>query len=352
MKSIAIGEKIIGPGQPTFIIAEVGVNHNGDLEIAKQMIDLAQEAGVDAIKFQSFRAEEFVVESDNVTYTYYEGKNKERQITENMYDMFKRLELPIKWHQELFTYAKKKGLLVFSTAQDTLAADLLDELDVPCFKVGSDDLTNLPLLKYLAMKNKPIILSTGMSYISEIQDAVETIRQAGNEKIVLLHCISNYPTKPEDVNLNCMKTLGQLFSLPIGFSDHTEGSFIPTIAVALGACVIEKHFTLDKDMTGPDHWFSCDPKELKLMVKLIRQTEKSLGNGYKTVFSFEEEIYKLARRSVVAKMVIPEGSIITADMLTLKRPGTGIPPKMLELVIGRQARKDIQPNEIILWEHI
>lgn len=352
MGCIAIGEKIVGPGQPTFIIAEVGVNHNGNIKIAKEMIDLAQEAGVDAIKFQSFRAEEFVTDSEDVTYTYYEGKNKDRQITENMYSMFKRLELPIKWHRELFTYAREKGLLVFSTAQDTFAADLLDELAVPCFKVGSDDLTNLPLIKYLAKKNKPIILSTGMSYISEIQDAVETIFQVGNEKIVLLHCVSNYPTKPENVNLNCMKTMEQLFSLPVGFSDHTEGSFIPTIAVALGACMIEKHFTLDKDMTGPDHWFSCDPEELKNMVRLIRQTEKSLGSGYKTVFPFEQENHQLARRSVVAKTVISAGSVITAEMLTLKRPGTGIPPKMLELVIGRQARKDIQPNEVILWEHI
>ncbi len=214
------------------------------------MIDLAKEAGADAVKFQSFRAEEFVTEADDVVYTYYEGKNHDREITENMYEMFKRLELPVEWHRELFDYAKEKDIMIFSTAQDPIAADLLDDLGVPCFKVGSDDVTNLPLLKYLAKKGKPIILSTGMSYIAEIQEAVEAIRNEGNDKIVLLHCISNYPTKPEDVNLKCMATLEQLFSVPVGFSDHTQGSFIPSLAVALGACVIEKHFTMDKDMAG------------------------------------------------------------------------------------------------------
>ena len=339
---IKIGNKLIGEEEPCFIVAEAGVNHNGSVELAKKLIDAAKDAGADAVKFQTFKAESVVVkDAQKAEY------QKETTGEGSQYEMIKKLELTEEDFRELADYAKEKDIMFLSSPFDKESVDLLHELDVPAFKVGSGEITNLPLLRYIAKKEKPIILSTGMSTLGEIEEALDVIRSEGVEDIILLHCVSNYPARIEDVNLRAMGTLKQAFKLPVGFSDHTLGITAPIAAVALGACVIEKHFTLDRNLPGPDHKASLEPEELKEMAKAIREVEKALGNGIKKPTKEEEEIKKVARRSIVAKVDISKGAIITEDMLDVKRPGTGIEPKYLKFIIGRKTKEDIKKDEII-----
>ncbi len=349
MKKIKIGDKFIGEGEPCFIVAEVGVNHNGDINLAKKLIDAAKGAGADAVKFQTFKAEEVVTK--NAAKAEYQKTVKE----ESQYGMLKKLELTEDDFGELANYAKEKDILFLSSPFDKESVDLLDllyELDVPAFKVGSGEITNFPLLRYIAKKAKPIILSTGMSTLGEVEEALNVIRSEGVKDVILLHCVSNYPAKIEDVNLRAMGTLKQAFKLPVGFSDHTLGVTMPIAAVALGACVIEKHFTLDKNLPGPDHKASLEPSELREMIKAIKDVENALGEGIKRPAKEEEEIKKVARRSIVAKEGIPEGAIITEDMLDVKRPGTGIAPEYMEMIVGRKAKKSIKKDEIIAMKMI
>jgi N,N'-diacetyllegionaminate synthase len=259
--------------------------------------------------------------------------------------MIKKLELEERDFKELFDYAHRKGLVFLSSPFDKRSVDLLDELGVPAFKVGSGEITNFPLLKYIAQKKKPIILSTGMSTLGETEEAVEIIMREGVKEIILLHCISSYPAKVEDMNLKAMETLRDAFKLPVGLSDHSLGITIPIAAVALGACVIEKHFTLDKSLPGPDHQASLEPEELKQMIKAIREVEKATGNGNKMPTDEEKQIQKVARRSLVARVTIPKGAIITEAMLDIKRPGTGVEPKYMNKVIGAVARCRIRQDE-------
>lgn len=345
MKKIKIENKCIGEGEPVFIIAEAGVNHNGDIELAKKLVDIAVEAGADAIKFQTFKVENVVTKK--APKAEYQVKNTNSN--ESQYDMIKKLELTEEEFVELYNYARKKGIIFLSTPFDFESADFLDKLEVPAFKVSSTDLTNLPFLEYVAKKGKPIILSTGMGTLGEIEDAVNTIKNVGNEDIILLHCITSYPAKFESLNLRAIQTLKEAFKLPVGFSDHSLGIYAPIAAVALGAVVIEKHFTLDKNLPGPDHNASLSPEELKEMIKAIRALEKALGDGIKKPTPEEEEIKKIARRSIVAKVDIPKGAVITKEMITFKRPGKGLSPKYYRYIIGKKARRNIKADELMHW---
>ncbi len=343
MREIKIGDKMVGEGKPCFIIAEAGVNHNGDIKLARKLIDVAKEAGADAVKFQTFKVEELVTREAEKA--WYQKETTDAQ--ESQFDMLKKLELTESDFEELYSYAQNEGIIFLSSPFDKRSVDLLDELGVPAFKIPSGEITNFPLLKHIARKKKPVILSTGMSTPGEIEEALEVLRVDKAEEIVLLHCISSYPAKIEDINLRAMETLKQAFQLPVGLSDHSLGTTMPIAAVALGAGVIEKHFTLDKNLPGPDHRASLEPEELKQMVKAIRDVEKALGSGVKRPTAEEEENRKVARRSIVAKVDIPKGVIITGEMLDIKRPGTGIEPKYLGEIMGRAAEVTIKKDEII-----
>ena len=346
-RKIRIGSKLIGEGEPCFIIAEAGVNHNGDINLAKKLIGAAKDAGADAVKFQTFKAKAVVTQ--NAEKSEYQ---KETTGEGSQYDMIKKLELTESDFKELAEYAKKKGILFLSSTFDKESVDLLDEISVPAFKVASGEITNFPLLKYIAKKGIAIILSTGMATLGEVEEALNVIRSEGVNEVILLHCVSNYPAKIEDVNLKAMETLKHAFQIPVGFSDHTLGITVPIAAVALGACVIEKHFTLDRNLPGPDHKASLEPNELKEMVKAIRDVEKALGDGIKKPTKDEKVIKRAARRSIVAKVDIPEGTIIMEDMLDVKRPGVGIEPKYMEMIVGRKAKENIKKDEIIAMRRI
>jgi N,N'-diacetyllegionaminate synthase len=348
MKKIEIGDKLIGDEEPIFIVAEIGVNHNGDVKLAKKLIDAAKNAGADAVKFQAFKTEKVVTK-------YAEKAKYQKETTglaESQYDMMRRLELKEEELRELYDHANKSNIIFLSSAFDNESADLLGNLGVPAFKVASGDITNFPLLRHIAEKKKPIILSTGMSTLSEIEDALDFIREKGVEDIVLLHCTTSYPAKIEDANLRAIKTLSHKLKLPIGFSDHTLGITAPIAAAVLGAVLIEKHFTLDRTLPGPDHRASLEPNELKDMIIAIREVERALGNGIKKPTEDEKRIQKVVRRSVVAKVEIPKGIVITEDMLDLKRPAVGIEPKYLNRIIGKKAKKNIKPDELITFQKL
>jgi len=330
-----------------FIIAEAGVNHNGDINIAKKLVDKAKEAGVDAIKFQTFRAENLVTkEAPKAEY------QKETTGDGSQFEMLKKLELSLEDHIILKKYCEEKGIMFISTPFDYESVDLLEKTDVLLYKVSSGDLTNLPLLSYIANKNKPIILSTGMANLGEVEEAVETIFKTGNNKLVLLHCTSNYPTAYEDVNLRAMLTMKEAFKLPVGYSDHTIGIEIPIAAVALGAKVIEKHFTLDRNMKGPDHRASIEPDELKIMVRSIRNIELAMGDGIKRCNKSEEKSKFVSRKSIVAKHDIKKGQVITQDLIVYKRPASGLPPKFVKYILGKKARAEIRKDEVIDFEKV
>jgi N,N'-diacetyllegionaminate synthase len=348
-KNIVIGNKTIGPGFPVYIIAEVGINHNGSVDLAKKMITLAKTCGVDAIKFQIFKSEEFVSNPDDV-YTY---TSQGKPVTESMLAMFKRYEFNGDDWKEIFTFCQKEGVDFFATPQNPSDLDfLLSIVDVPVIKIGSDDLTNLDLMAYYAKKGKPLIISAGMAYLSEIEDAVNTIREVGNSNIAVLHCISSYPTKAEDVHLRKMETIRRAFDVVTGFSDHTNGSIAAIGAVALGASIIEKHFTLDKNLPGPDHRFSANPEELRELVESIRFIEKAMGDQSIQPTPTEHEMRALARRSIVASSDIIEGETIHRNCVDFKRPGTGLPPKYLKYILGKKARSDIKKNNQITFDNI
>lgn len=350
-KVLQIENKLIG-NDSVFVIAEAGVNHNGSLVLAKKLVDVAKEAGADVVKFQTFKSEELITEEADMA--SYQEKNTGKK--ESQLDMLKKLELSYKDFEELKKYCDQKKIIFLSTPHTEGAVDFLDKL-VPAFKVSSGDLTNLPFLENIAKRNKSIILSTGMGTLGEIREAVETIKKY-NDQIIILHCITNYPCTKEDVNLRAMETIQKEFGCITGYSDHTEGIEVPIMAVNLGAKVIEKHFTLDKNMEGPDHKASLNPAELKLMIDKIRKNEKIetpeeiLGNGLKIPNKNETEIAKVARKSVVAKINIPLNSVITEDMLVIKRPGTGINPKDISKVIGKRTSKEIKQDNLVEWNDL
>ena len=311
----------------TFIIAEAGVNHNGNMDTAIKLIDMAKKAGADAIKFQTFKSERLVTRSTpKAKYQKANTGSGESQL-----EMLKRLELTSDNFKRLFSYCRKKNIIFMSTPFDEKSADMLDRLGMGIFKIPSGEITNKPLIQHIAGKNKPVILSTGMSYLSEVEKAVRWIyeiwnKSGFNQQLTLLHCVSNYPAHAADVNLYAMNTLKAAFGLSVGYSDHTLGIEIPIAAVAIGAKVIEKHFTLDKNMKGPDHKASLEPDELKAMVKAIRNVEKAMGDGIKRPTEKEDETRIIARRSLVAKRDIKKGDVINSGDIIIKRPRQRHPP--------------------------
>jgi N,N'-diacetyllegionaminate synthase len=343
MKSFSIGKFRIGPDERCFILAEAGVNHNGSVDLAKQLVSSALEAGADAVKFQTFQADKLATPDAKMA----EYQRRNIRDHSNQYDMLKQLELTHEEFIELKSYADSKGGIFLSTPHDEESADFLEKLDVPCFKIASGDVPNLRFLRRVALKGKPIILSTGMAYLGEVEAAVRAIEQAGNNNLSLLHCVSDYPAQPASCNLRAMDTLAQAFGYPVGFSDHTLGFEVALAAVARGARLIEKHLTLDRTMTGPDHKASLNPTEFAAMVKAIRVVEAALGDGVKKPVSSELDIRAAARKSVVAARPIPAGRAIVAEDLALRRSSGGLDPTYMTLIIGRKLRHDVDVNSVI-----
>lgn len=339
---------MVGPGERCFVIAEIGVNHNGSTITAKELIDKAFKAGVDAVKFQTFSADRLVTK--DAPQAKYQNENTKRRLTQ--YQLLKQLELKQTDYRELKAYCLQLGILFLSSPFDELAVDLLDDLGVEAFKIPSGEITNLPFLDYVARKKKPIILSTGMAFLNEVEVAVKVIENAGGKEIILLQCTSAYPAKPEDINLRAMDTLRSAFNYPVGFSDHTLGCEIALASVAMGADLVEKHFTLDKSMEGPDHKASIDPKELEYLVKSIRKIEAAFGDGKKIPTNNEDEIAKLVRKSIYANKDITANEEISRDKLKISRPGDGLPPSSLDLILGKKAKEDIKAGTQITLEQI
>lgn len=329
-----------------FIIAEAGVNHNGQLKIAKKLVDAAKKAGVDAVKFQTFRSESLVSSKAP------KAKYQKEASGDSQLEMLKRLELSENDFIELKNYCDRKKIVFLSTPFDPESADFLDKLDIPAFKIGSGDLTNLQLIKQIAKYGKPIILSTGMSTMAEIERAVKEIESTKNINLILLHCTSNYPASHDTVNLSAMETLRKKFGLTIGYSDHTIGLEVSIAAVAMGAKVIEKHFTLDKEMDGPDHKASIEPQELAHLVKAIRNIEKAFGDGEKKPLPSEHNIRQVARKSICASCDIKKGQKLSADMLVIKRPEGGIKPELFDSIIDRKSIRTIKKDDLIHLEDL
>jgi len=328
-----------------FIIAEAGVNHNGSIDLAKQLIDVAASSGVDAVKFQTFKASTLV--SKNAQKANYQKQTTDSN--ESQFDMIKKLELDIDTHKKLISYCKNKNITFLSTPFDHDSIDLLSGLDLEIFKIPSGEITNLPYLKHIGSLNKRVILSTGMSNLGEIEDALNILITSGTARynITILHANTMYPTPMEDVNLRAMQTIGKAFNVSYGYSDHTLGIEVDIAAVAMGASVIEKHFTLDKNMEGPDHKASLEPDELKAMVKGIRNIEMALGSPIKQASTSEKPNMIIARKSLVANNAIKKGEKFTKENLAIKRPGTGINPMRWDEIISQVAQKDYEADDLI-----
>jgi N,N'-diacetyllegionaminate synthase len=338
-----IGNKVIGDGNPAFIIAEAGVNHNGDINLAKELVDKAVFAGVDAIKFQTFKTEKLVTGYADMA----EYQKKNIGSSDSQFNMLKKLELSYESFIELKEYCKHKEIMFLSTPFDFESADFLKSIGMKAFKISSADLTNIPLLKHIAKFNKPIILSSGMATLSEIEEALNAIYSLGNKEVAVLHCTSNYPAKLQSINLNAMNTIKNAFKIVSGYSDHTKGITVPIAAAAMGGNIIEKHFTLDKTMEGPDHKASLSPQELKDMVVAIRDVEMALGTGIKMYNISEEDTMRAARKSIVVARDIKAGEVIELIDLDFKRPGTGVSPKFYMDIVGKKTNRDIKLDEQI-----
>ena len=328
-----------------FIIAEAGVNHNGSLQLAKRLVDKAKEVGADAVKFQTFKAENLVSKSAKKAKYQVENMGSD----ESQYEMIKKLELGFDEFKELKNYCDKKEIMFLSTPFDNESIEFLNNLGVEIFKIPSGEITNLPYLRKIGLLKKKVILSTGMSDLGEVEYALDILMKAGTKKenITILHANTEYPTPMEDVNLKAMQTIACAFGVKVGYSDHTLGIEVPIAAVAMGASVIEKHFTLDKNMVGPDHKASLEPYELETMVKAIRNIEKALGDGIKKPSKSESKNIEIARKSIVAKRDIKKGEKFTEENLTIKRPGNGINPMRWDEILGQISRKDYKEDELI-----
>ncbi len=347
MEKIKIGNKIIGEGEPVYIIAEVGSNFDGDKERAKRLVDLAKHCGADAVKFQSFLADKIICKE-----AFKEKMSFQSNWDRPVYDVYQNAVFPREWHKEIAGYCRDMDIDFLSSPYDNEAVDLLDEIGVPAFKIGSGDITFPQMLEYVAKKGAPIILGTGASTMAEIEKAVNVIRKAGNDQLILLQCITNYPSPFEQANIRAMVALKEKFHVPVGYSDHTLGSVVPLGAVALGGCVIEKHFTDDKKRRGPDHPFAMDADDFRAMVRDIRLLEKSLGSYEKSLMPAEKETVILQRRSVYAKQNIPKGAVISAEMIEILRPARGILPEQVSLVINRKASIDLKKGDVLTFDKI
>jgi N-acetylneuraminate synthase len=342
MTSLFLGAREVGPGQPCFVIAEAGVNHNGNLNLALRLVEVAAAAGADAVKFQTFSADR--VAAPSAPTAPYQAAHTGEQ---SQQEMLRQLELSRDDHRALQAHARRHGILFFSTPFDESSADLLDELGVCAFKVSSGDVTNLPFLAHLAGKGRPVILSTGMSELAEVGAAVETIRKAGDGGLALLHCVSLYPTDPALCNLRAVQTLASAFNVPCGFSDHTPGIAVALAAVALGACLIEKHLTLDRGLPGPDHHASLQPEELGELMRGIRVVQSALGDGVKRALPEEAHHRQLGRKSLHWARPLPRGTAIAPGDLIALRPATGIPPVQKADLLGRRLMRDVQAGDLV-----
>lgn len=343
MYEICLGNRTVGEKHPVFIVAELGYNFNS-LEEALRSVDAAAETGVDAIKVQTFRAE--TITTRDVDFPAEAG-------AVNQYEEFKRYEISEEFHESIFARVRELGLVPFSTPSYIDDVELLERVGVDCYKIGSDDLTNLPFLDYVARKGKPIIFSSGMATLTEVDKAIRTFQDAGNRQLVLLHCVSNYPIQDySTVNLRVIETYRKSFPVLIGYSDHTTSLTAAVGATAFGAVIIERHFALDKNLEVPDAFFSADPPEMTALVQVIREMESMLGDGFKRPALTEIRMRTDTRKSLVANRGIPKGKPISAEDVIIKRPGTGIQPYNYEIVMGRLAKRDIQVDEVITWDMV
>jgi N,N'-diacetyllegionaminate synthase len=343
VKSVRIAERIVGPDQPCFVIAEAGVNHNGDVTLAHKLIEAAADAKVDAVKFQTFDPEK--VAAAEAHKANYQVKNTGEEGSQ--LSMLRKLVLPPSVYPELIQHAAQKNLIFLSTPFDENSSDFLEEMSLPAFKVSSGDLTNHPFLAHLARKGRPLLLSTGMGSLEQVKAAMKAVRTAGDPPLVLFHCVTSYPANASDCNLRAMKTLRSQFSVPVGWSDHTVGFDVSLAAVALGATVLEKHFTLDRTLPGPDHVASLEPSELSAMVTAIRRVESALGDGIKQPRECEVSIADVARRSLYWKKDLQQGATATAADVIALRPGTGISPERLALYVDRQVVRKVRKGKML-----
>jgi len=343
MGKINIAGRQIGVGEPCFILAEAGVNHNGSLELALHMVDAAVAAGVDGIKFQTFKTDKLVsFKAPKANYqAHWTGSNGSQM------EMIKQLELTFENFEVISRYCSERGIIFLSTPFEEESADFLESIGMAAYKMASGELTNLPFQAHVARKGNPMIVSTGMSTMTEISDTVSIIHESGNPPLMLLHCTSNYPTSAQEVNLRAMHTLSSSFHVPVGYSDHTEGIEISGIAVALGACLLEKHFTLDRQMPGPDHQASLEPGELAALVQSVRRIETALGTGEKIPTRSEENTALVARKSLHLRTDLPARHSLKTDDLVALRPGTGISPSMLDHVVGHQLKKAMHAGSML-----
>ena len=344
-RTIYIGGQPVGEGHPCFIVAEAGVNHNGDKELAKKLIESAKDCGADAVKFQKRTVEDILIK-EALEKTY----DSPTALAPTYGEHRKKLELSEDIWRELRDFAKEKNIIFFASAWDKKSADFLDELGVPVFKIASADLTNLPLLEHIAQKKKPMIMSTGMSTLEEVDEAVETVLLY-NKDLILMHTVSDYPCTEDKVNLRMIDVLRKRYNLPVGYSGHETGIAIPVAACALGAVVVEKHFTLDRATRGPDHAASLEPEGLRRVVKYIRvAVEPAMGDGVKKITENELKSRAKLAKSIASKVLIPKGTVITANMLTVKGPGTALKPKHLKELVGKTAQSDVLEDTLIPTE--
>jgi len=341
--AVQVGTREIGPGAPCFLVAEIGINHNGDMDLARKMIDAAARAGADAVKFQNYRTEDFISDR-SLTHEYV---SQGRTVVESQYDLFKRCELRRTALRELKSFSDDRGAIFHSTPTSEEGIHDLVEIGAPILKNGSDYLTHLPLIRAMGRTGLPTVLSTGMAVPQEINDAVRAFHETGNDRLILLHCTSSYPTPPADANLLRISVLAETYRCLVGFSDHTEGVEAAVGAVALGACLIEKHFTLDKNLPGPDHRFSADPVEFEALVRAVRRMEQFLGDPRLGPTKDETHGRLAYRLSCVAARLLPDGHVVTEKDLAFCRPGTGLPPDQASSLIGRRLKHNVKQGEII-----
>lgn len=350
MKStLRIGERAVGPGEPAYIIAEAGSNHNGDFATAIALINVAADCGADAVKFQTFTADALVAKTSHPIATL---NDEFARYGKTVHEMFAEVEMPIDWLPRLRDHCITRGITFLSTPFDERSGDLLAALDMPAFKVASYEIVHIPLIQHLARLGKPLLMSTGMASVGEIEDAIDAVLGEGNDQIALFHCPIGYPVSAGNVNLAVMDTLRQTFGIPIGLSDHTLGIVMPISAVARGANLIEKHFTLDSSQPGPDHGFAVGPAELGALVSGVRAVEQAIGDPQKRCLPSEQLHYVRGRRSLFANVEIDAGQAITREMIAVLRPGVGLPPKYLEMVVGRVARRKMNPFDPITWDDV
>lgn len=342
MQEIKIANKIIGKNHRVFVSVDIGKNHNGSMQEAKWLVDKALEGGADAVKFQTHIVED---EQRKIEITSPHFKDMDR------YTWVKQNTMPKEWWEELANYCKEKGIIFYSTPMSTAASDLLEELDVPMYKIGSADITDLFMIENIAKKNKPIIISSGMTTLEDLRLAISTIRKH-HDQIVLMHCVSEYPCPPEHLNLRVIEKLSKEFDVPVGLSDHVLELETASAAVALGIVAVEKHFSRNREQFGPDHKVSLTPEELKDMVQRIRNVEKAMGDGEKSILSGESKFTPIFYKSIVSKVTIPKGTVITREHLTSKRPGDGLMTKRVNEVIGKTAKKEITEDSLILLEDL